>query len=119
MSDLENIKLAVRAFTAERDWQPFHSPKNLAMALSGEAGELVSLFQWLTETESRHLAPARLADAADEIADVQMYLVALADQLGIDIADAVSNKMVKNAQKYPADRFAGSARKYNDPPEES
>ncbi|MGE8677407.1 MAG: nucleotide pyrophosphohydrolase [Achromobacter marplatensis] len=118
MSDLEQIKLALRAFTAERAWQPFHSPKNLAMALSGEAGELVSLFQWLTETESRNMAPERLADAADEIADVQMYLVALADQLGIDIADAVARKMVKNAQKYPADRFAGSARKYDDPPEE-
>ncbi|CAB3707632.1 nucleotide pyrophosphohydrolase [Achromobacter marplatensis] len=119
MSDLEQIKLAVRAFTAERAWQPFHSPKNLAMALSGEAGELVSLFQWLTEAESRNMAAERLVDAADEIADVQMYLVALADQLGIDIADAVARKMVKNAQKYPADRFAGSARKYDDPPEES
>lgn len=119
MSDLEQIKLAVRAFTAERDWQPFHSPKNLAMALSGEAGELVSLFQWLTEDESRKMRPQQLADAADEIADVQMYLVALADQLGIDIAAAVSSKMVKNAEKYPADRFAGSARKYNDPHEDA
>lgn len=118
MSDLEQIKLAVRAFTAERAWQPFHSPKNLAMALSGEAGELVSLFQWLTEAESRNMAPERLAEAADEIADVQMYLVALADQLGIGIADAVARKMVKNAEKYPVDRFAGSARKYNDPPEQ-
>ncbi|WMD20734.1 nucleotide pyrophosphohydrolase [Achromobacter seleniivolatilans] len=116
MSDLEQIKIAVRNFTAERAWQPFHSPKNLAMALAGETGELVSLFQWLTEAQSRSLTPEQLADAADEIADVQMYLVALADQLGIGIADAVANKMVKNAQKYPADQFRGSARKYNDPP---
>lgn len=116
MADLEHIKLALREFSRERDWQPFHSPKNLAMALSGEAGELVSLFQWLTEAESRALSPQRREDVADEIADVQMYLVALADQLGIDIADAVARKMEKNARKYPADRFAGSARKYDDPP---
>ncbi|WP_313372006.1 nucleotide pyrophosphohydrolase [Achromobacter animicus] len=118
MSDLEAIRLAVRRFTAEREWQQFHSPKNLAMALAGETGELVSLFQWLDEDESRNLPAARLADAADEIADVQMYLVALADQLGIDIAHAVAGKMVKNANKYPADAFRRSARKYNEPPEE-
>lgn len=117
MSDLEQIKLAVRQFTAEREWQQFHSPKNLAMALAGEAGELVSLFQWLSEDQSRNLPAQRLADAADEIADVQMYLVALADRLGVNIAEAVSAKMVKNAQKYPADRFRRSARKYDDPPE--
>ncbi|MGS1109273.1 nucleotide pyrophosphohydrolase [Achromobacter anxifer] len=119
MSDLEQIRLAVRRFTEEREWQPFHTPKNLAMALAGEAGELVSLFQWLSEAESRTMAPEKLADVADEIADVQMYLVALADQLGIDIADAVAGKMVKNARKYPADRFRGSARKYDDPPEQA
>lgn len=117
MSDLEQIRSALRRFIAEREWEPYHSPKNLAMALSGEAGELVSLFQWLSEAESRNMPPERLADAADEIADVQMYLVALADQLGINIAEAVAGKMAKNAQKYPADRFRGSARKYNDPPE--
>ncbi len=116
MSDLEAIRLAVRQFTAEREWQQFHSPKNLAMALAGETGELVSLFQWLDEEASRNLPAARLADAADEIADVQMYLVALADQLGIDIAQAVAAKMVKNAEKYPAEAFRRSARKYNEPP---
>ncbi|MGY6271968.1 nucleotide pyrophosphohydrolase [Achromobacter denitrificans] len=119
MSDLEEIRLAVRRFAAEREWQPYHTPKNLAMALAGEAGELVSLFQWLSEAESRAMPAARLADAADEIADVQMYLVALADQLGIDIAAAVAGKMEKNARKYPADRFRGSARKYDDPPDMS
>ena len=118
MSDLESIRLAVRQFTAEREWQPFHSPKNLAMALAGEVGELVSLFQWLGEDESRQLPAAKLADVADEISDVQMYLVALADQLGIDIAQAVAGKMVKNAEKYPADQFRRSSRKYNEPPAE-
>lgn len=117
MSDLEQIKTAVRQFTAEREWQQFHSPKNLSMALAGEAGELVSLFQWLSEDQSRNLSAERLSEAADEIADVQMYLVALADQLGVDIAGAVAGKMIKNARKYPADRFRRSARKYNDPPE--
>lgn len=117
MSDLREITAAVRRFTEEREWQPFHTPKNLAMALAGEAGELLALFQWLTAEESRGLSPARLAEVADEIADVQMYLAALADQLGIDIAGAVSAKMARNALKYPADRFRGSARKYDDPPE--
>ena len=117
MSDLEHIRQALRAFTAEREWQRFHSPKNLAMALSGEAGELLALFQWLTEQESRQPSAALLADAADEIADVQVYLVALADQLGVDIAAAVQAKMARNAVKYPADRFRGSARKYDDPPD--
>ena len=117
MSDLEHIRQALRAFTAEREWQRFHSPKNLAMALSGEAGELLALFQWLTEQESRQPSAALLADAADEIADVQMYLVALADQLGVDIAAAVQAKMARNAAKYPTDRFRGSARKYDDPPD--
>ena len=116
MSDLREITAAVRRFAEEREWQPFHTPKNLAMALAGEAGELLALFQWLTAEESRGLSPAR-AEVADEIADVQMYLAALADQLDIDIAGAVSAKMAKNALKYPADRFRGSARKYDDPPE--
>lgn len=78
---------------------------------------MLALFQWLTEQESRQPSAALLADAADEIADVQMYLVALADQLGVDIAAAVQAKMARNAVKYPADRFRGSARKYDDPPD--
>ena len=116
MSDLESIKLALRRFTAEREWQPFHTPKNLAMALAGEAGELVAVFQWLTEAQSRALDERQREAAMDEIADVQMYLVALADQLGVDIAQAVERKMRKNAAKYPAGVFRGSARKYNEAP---
>lgn len=117
MSDFNDIKDAVRHFSAERDWDQFHAPKNLAMALAGEAGELVSIFQWLTEDGSRHLDPATLAHAADEIADVQLYLVALADKLNIDIRQAVYAKMEKNAIKYPAVDFRGSARKYDRPVE--
>jgi len=114
VSDFHDITQAVRRFTAERNWEAFHSPKNLAMALSGEAGELVSIFQWLTEEQSATLSEEKKVAAADEIADVQMYLVALADSLDIDIASAVSAKMVKNALKYPVDQFYGSARKYNE-----
>jgi len=115
MSEFDSIKAAVRRFTAEREWQPFHSPKNLSMALAGEAGELVAVFQWLSEDASRALTPAQRQHAADEIADVQLYLVALADALDIDIPQAVAAKMRKNAQKYPADQFRGSARKYDEP----
>ncbi|OZI77949.1 nucleotide pyrophosphohydrolase [Bordetella genomosp. 12] len=114
MSELEAIKQALREFAAERQWQPFHSPKNLAMALSGEAGELAAVFQWLTEAQSRALDARQREAALDEIADVQMYLVALADQLDVDIAQAVQRKMAKNALKYPAQAFRGSARKYNE-----
>ncbi|VCU68743.1 hypothetical protein PIGHUM_00801 [Pigmentiphaga humi] len=114
MSDLDHIKRAVRQFTEERNWGQFHSPKNLAMALSGEAGELVSIFQWMTEEESNELNPLKLSEATDEIADVLLYLVALADRLDIDIARAVERKMLKNAIKYPAQSFYGSARKYDE-----
>ena len=101
-----------RKFGEARDWGQFHSPKNLAMALSVEVGELVECFQWLTEQQSSELAGDRLNDVADEIADVQIYLVMLADKLGVDIATAVEDKMVKNEQKYPVDKVRGSAKKY-------
>jgi len=113
MSEFDSIKQAVRRFGAERDWQQFHSPKNLSMALAGEAGELLAVFQWLSEEASRALTPQQRQDAMDEIADVQLYLIALADQLDIDITQAVTQKMRKNAQKYPVKHFHGSARKYN------
>ncbi|WP_296467762.1 nucleotide pyrophosphohydrolase [Pigmentiphaga sp.] len=114
MSDFAKIKHAIRRFASERNWDQFHSPKNLAMALSGEAGELVSIFQWMTEEESKELNPIKLSEAADEIADVQLYLVALADKLDIDIAQAVERKMLKNAMKYPREASYGSARKYDE-----
>jgi len=114
VSDFDQIRRAVRRFTEERNWDQFHSPKNLAMALSGEAGELVSIFQWMTEEESKELNPIKLSEAADEIADVQLYLVALADKLDIDIGQAVERKMLKNAIKSPPQAFYGSSRKYNE-----
>jgi dCTP diphosphatase len=114
MSDLEDIKIRARRFAEVRDWEQFHSPKNLVMALSVEAAELVEIFQWLTEEQSERLSDETLARVVDEIADVQVYLVRLADRLHVDIAAAVVQKMEKNEDKYPAELVRGSARKYSD-----
>jgi dCTP diphosphatase len=111
---LDDIKLRLREFAAARDWDQFHSPKNLSMALIVEAAELVEHFQWLTETQSLELAPDRLARVGQEIADIQIYLIRLADKLGIDIEQAVHAKIADNDRKYPADKVRGSARKYSD-----
>jgi dCTP diphosphatase len=111
---LSQITARLERFVAERDWDQFHSPKNLTMALAGELGELTEHFQWLTEAESRALPPATLAAVAEELADVQIYLLLLARQLKIDVLDAVSEKMAQNERKYPADAVRGSARKYTD-----
>ncbi|MEO6748088.1 MAG: nucleotide pyrophosphohydrolase [Casimicrobiaceae bacterium] len=114
MADLENLREQLRAFAAERDWEQFHTPKNLAMALSAEAGELLEIFQWLTEAQSRSLAPEAHAAAGDEIADVLLYLVRLSDTLGIDPLAAATRKLVKNAAKYPADKARGNSKKYTE-----
>ena len=111
---VEALRDALREFAAARDWNQFHSPKNLAMALSAEAGELLEVFQWLTEAQSRRLVPEAQAAASEEIADVLLYLIRLADELGIDILDAARRKLAKNAQKYPVDKARGHARKYTD-----
>jgi NTP pyrophosphatase (non-canonical NTP hydrolase) len=111
MIELRDI---LRNFVAERDWDQFHSPKNLAMALSVEAAELVEHFQWLTEEQSRRLAPEKLAEVRDEMADVLVYLVRLADKLDVDLLDAAAQKIEKNALKYPADKVRGSMKKYSE-----
>ena len=108
---LVELRDRLRQFAAERDWQPFHSPKNLAMALSVEAAELLEHFQWLTEDDSRRLPTAALAGVREELADVLLYLVRLADELGVDLAAAASDKMAVNARKYPADKARGTSRK--------
>jgi dCTP diphosphatase len=104
----------LRKFVAERDWDQFHSPKNLAMALSVEAAELVEHFQWLTEAESHRLAPEKFAEVRDEMADVLVYLVRLADKLEVDLLAAAAAKIEKNALKYPADKVRGSMKKYSE-----
>jgi NTP pyrophosphatase (non-canonical NTP hydrolase) len=114
MRDLEELKTRVRAFVAERDWERFHSPKNLAMALSVEASELVELFQWLTEEESAKLDDVRRGRVAEELADVLWFLVRLSDRLDIDLLQAAAQKLASNAQKYPADQVRGQAKKYCD-----
>jgi dCTP diphosphatase len=112
--DLPALRDALRAFAEERDWDRFHSPKNLAMALAGEAGELLEVFQWRTEEESHALDPQALARAREELADILIYLVRLADKLDIDLLCAATDKIATNARKYPADRVRGSAKKYTE-----
>lgn len=115
--DFEAMARVLRTFAAERDWDQFHSPKNLAMALNVEAGELLEHFQWLTQEQSQNLSADKRAQVAEELADIQAYLIRLADKLDIDIRDAVERKMQKNAAKYPADKVRGDARKYDEYPE--
>lgn len=106
---LSELRSLVRDFVEERDWRQFHSPKNLSMSLAIEAAELMEHFQWLDVPASREAAndPARLAPIGEELADVLCYAFALANELGLDIATVVRDKMVKNALKYPADEFRG------------
>jgi NTP pyrophosphatase (non-canonical NTP hydrolase) len=114
VQSLDQIKHRLREFAAERDWDQFHSPKNLAMALIVEAAELVEHFQWLTEEQSQALSPDKLAEVEQEIADIQIYLIRLADKLGVDMEKAVNAKIELNAKKYPADKVRGKAVKYNE-----
>lgn len=114
MTEIAELKARIAAFASERDWDQFHSPKNLVMALSVEVAELMEHFQWLTEEQSRNLSDEKRAAVAEEIADVQVYLIRLADKLGVDILDSVDAKIAKNGAKYPADTVRGSAKKYSE-----
>jgi NTP pyrophosphatase (non-canonical NTP hydrolase) len=114
VTKLDQLRDALRTFTAARDWQTFHSPKNLAMALSVEAAELLEVFQWMTEADSRNLDATAKAAASDEIADVLLYLILLCDALGIDPVAAAERKMVANALKYPIEKARGTSKKYTD-----
>lgn len=114
MDKLEDLRQQVLAFARERNWDEFHSPKNLAMALSVEAAELVEIFQWLTEAQSRDLAPDAKAAAGEEIADVLIYLLQISNQLGIDPIAAAKAKIIVNGRKYPVDKARGSARKLDE-----
>src|SRR3954468_16411901 len=111
---LTQLRDALRQFAAERDWDQFHSPKNLASALAVEAAELLERFQWLTEDQSRNPPPADLAKVREEMADVLNYLVRLADKLDVDLVAAARDKIALNALKYPVDKARGSARKYSE-----
>ena len=111
---LEDIRAECAAFADERDWQQFHTPKNLSMALAIEAAELMEHFQWLTAAESAALPPERREAVALELADVLLYLVRLADRLDVDLLAAATRKIVLNAEKYPVERARGTSRKYNE-----
>ncbi len=100
--DLSSLRDALRQFAEARDWRPYHTPKNLAMAMIVEAAELVEHFQWATPEESMALPPDKLLEVREEVADTLIYLVELADVLGIDLIAAARDKIAKNAIKYPA-----------------
>ena len=104
----------VRRFAEERDWDQFHSPKNLSMALSVEASELLEHFQWLTEAQSLNVSLEKREAAAEEIADVLLYLIRIADKLNINLVDAANKKLALNEQKYPPDKSRGNSRKYTE-----
>jgi dCTP diphosphatase len=112
--DLSSLKVALRRFASERDWDQFHSPKNLAIALSCEAAELLEIFQWMSEDSSRALSPDQIARVREEIADVLLYVIRLADKLDMDLLEGARDKLALNAQKYPIDRARGSSRKYTE-----
>jgi len=113
-NDLHAIRDTVRTFVAERDWDQFHTPKNLACALSVEVAELLEHFQWLQAGQREELDEAKLEQVRHEMADVMVYLVRLADKLDVDLGAAVTEKMMLNRAKYPADLVRGDARKYDE-----
>jgi len=114
MKDLESLKIQLRDFASAREWDQFHSPKNLSMALIVEAAELVEHFQWLTEDQSRSLEPTKFEQVQEELADIQIYLIRIADKLNVDLLGAVSKKIDANAKKYPSEKVRGSSKKYTE-----
>ncbi|HUW26913.1 MAG TPA: nucleotide pyrophosphohydrolase [Gallionella sp.] len=112
-SDLLMLRDKLRVFAGARDWDQFHSPKNLSMALMVEVAELMEHFQWLTEAQSANLSAENKQAVGEELADILLYLVRLSDKLDIDLPDAALHKLEKNAVKYPADKVRGSAKKHS------
>jgi NTP pyrophosphatase (non-canonical NTP hydrolase) len=111
---LAQLRDALRQFAAERDWNQFHSPKNLATALTVEAAELLEHFQWLKDGSTVELPPEKLAQVREELADVLLYLIRLADKLEVDLVAAARDKLEVNARKYPVEKARGSSRKYTE-----
>ncbi len=111
---IETLSSAIDEFAKERDWQQFHSPKNLSMALIVEAAELVEHFQWLSERQSEELDHDRRAAVAEELADILIYTLRLASQMEIDLGSAAWAKLEKNRRKYPVEKARGTARKYTE-----
>jgi len=111
IDDLEELRQRLAAFAAARDWDQFHAPKNLAMALIAECAELVEHFQWLTEEQSTMLSPAKIAAVRLELADILIYLVRISDKLNIDLLAATRDKIAINEERYPAEKVRGDARR--------
>jgi len=114
IGSIESLRDILREFARERDWDQFHTPKNLSMALIAEAAELVEHFQWVAGETSHLLEEKVRPSVEEEIADIFIYLVRIADKLGIDLYQAAGRKIEINARKYPADKVRGSARKYTE-----
>ena len=112
--DMHDTIAKVRKFRDERDWQQFHDPKSLAASICIEAAELLELFQWLSPDEARRVAAEKRERVSEEVADVAIYLIELADIAGIDLAEAIEAKLEKNAAKYPVDKSRGVWTKYTD-----
>ena len=108
---LEGLRQRLEQFAKARDWEQFHSPKNLSMALIAEAAELVEHFQWLSEAQSSALPPDKLAEVRLELADILLYLIRLGDRLGLDLVQAGNDKIDINEQRYPVDKVRGSAKR--------
>jgi dCTP diphosphatase len=113
-SELLMLRDKLRAFAEARDWDQFHSPKNLSMALMVEVAELMEHFQWMTELQSGNLDAEKTAVVAEELADILLYLVRLSDKLDVDLLKAALHKLEKNAVKYPAEKVRGSSKKYSE-----
>ena len=111
--ELDNLKLKLRDFAKERDWDQFHSPKNFSMALIVECAELVEHFQWLTDEQSKNLPTETLEEVRLEMADIFLYLIRLADKLDVDLIEAANDKIKLNAKKYPIEKAKGLATKYS------
>lgn len=109
-----SLRDKLRAFAQARDWEQFHAPKNLSMALAVECAELMEHFQWLTPEESGQLLPEKRVEVEEELADVLLYLIRLADRLEVNLPAAAHRKIIRNEQKYPADQVRGSSRKYTE-----
>lgn len=114
IDSLDTLRLRIREFARPRAWESYHTPKNLVMALSVEAAELLEPFQWLTPEQSQHLNAEQHEAVRQEIADVLIYLTRLADLLGIDLLKAAADKLALNARKYPVEQSHGNATKYSD-----
>lgn len=113
-NDFDKLRLRLVEFANARDWAKFHSPKNLACALTVEASELLEHFQWMKEDESRNLEPQKLADVESELADIFCYLIYLSEQLGVDVLKATAKKIDMNEMRYPIEKSKGNSKKYTE-----